>query len=218
MSMEGMEGGVAVMDAPAVPEAGSEPTPPPTPPPPSSPPAPPAPPQHVAIEKLDVEAILAEEFTSAQLKAARLFVLNVVQSGNNNGFGAKCGPMIRETIGYEFDAKELLDALADMASDDFLTRYQKQVEKWHGRLKTTGVSEATIAANLKKKNDALTLVDDKLAFHKLVKSLLIVCKRNQPWTEEGDHIKLSYNGHGAVLALFGITVTAKRRRGLKVKI
>ena len=193
-------GGVAVMEAVATQTGTETDTQPETP-------------QSHDIELLDVEAILAGEYTRKQLLEARTYTLLVVRSGKHQGFGAKCGPLIRDTLGYKFDG-DLQAALTDMASPNFLTRYEQQVDRWYGLLKTEGVSDATTKANLAKRNDAMALVNDPVAFQKLVKSLLILCQRNQTWYEKGNDINLPYNGHKAILDLFGITVTANRRLSL----
>ena len=154
------------------------------------------------------------EYTRQELMDARTYVLLVKRSGKNAGFGAKSGPMIRDTIGYKFDSMDIMDALAEMAKPDFLTRYAATIEKWHGGLKKDGVAPATLKANDTKKADALALSRDTVAFQKLVRSLQILCQRNQDWRESGSNISLPYNGHKAVLDLLGIQVTNNRRLGL----
>lgn len=168
-------------------------------------------PEAPAPEALDVRKVI--EYTREELLASRSYVLQVKRSGKNQGFGEKSGPMIRETIGYKFDAMDVMDALADMAKPDFLTRYKATVDKWYAGLKQDA-SPVTLKANALKHQDALALAADVTAFNKLVRALQVLCQRNQDWREKGNTISLTYNGHKAFLDFFGIAVTNNRRLGL----
>lgn len=147
------------------------------------------------------------------LMAAREFVLLAKRTARQGGFGEVAGRMIRETVGYKFDAMGVDDVLKACEADDFLTRYGESVKKWDAGLKKSA-GEATLKANAAKVSAAMGLAADPVSFRRLIKALRILCVRNQSWQESGNNLALPMNGHKALLDLFNINVTNNRRLSL----
>ena len=103
------------------------------------------------------------------------------------------------------DVKEVLKA---MAAPDFLATYQKVTDAWFANVKHDGT---TGKSNNARHTEASRLSLDEASFKTLVKSLRILCERNQDWHEGGAHVSLAMNGHRAMLDFFGIQVTNSRR-------
>jgi hypothetical protein len=153
------------------------------------------------------------DYTREHLMCAREYVLFVKRTARMGGFGEIAGRMIRATVGYKFDSAPLADVLAYMSDEGFLTRYAINLELWYAGLNKSA-TENTLKSNAAKHSAAAALTSDVVAFTRLVKALKILCQRNQEWRENGNHLSLPYNGHKAILDLFGINVTNARRLSL----
>jgi hypothetical protein len=141
---------------------------------------------------------------------ARQFILSVLRTARQKGFGTQSGRTIRATIGYKFDSMSATDVLVAMGAPDFLPRYRVTLDNWYAALDKSASAE-TLKRNADLHNAALALADDAHSFGQLIESLKILCERNQTWYENGQNVKLPFNGHSCLLSLFGINVTNSRR-------
>ena len=150
-------------------------------------------------------------YTREQLLDARHFVLAVKASSKQGGFSALTGRILREAVGYKFDSMDVIQVLKAMAEPAFIKQYADRLNAWHAASEARNSSPDTKKKNKNLFEAASKLALDTVAYNKLVRSLVILCIRNQDWHEKGQNINLSMNGHRAILDFFGITVTNTRR-------
>jgi hypothetical protein len=162
---------------------------------------------------VDTIAPVIPTYTREQLMAARHLVLSVKRTARQAGYGQQAGKSLRAAVGYKFDSMDVMQMLAEMAKEGFLVRYKDAVEKWFAGLNKSA-TDSTLKKNQSLYEAALKLAADPNGFQLLVKSLQVLCVRNQDWREEGDHLSIPMNGHRALLDLFGINVTNARRLAL----